>query len=151
MLCTFIRFSKCFKQGGGFDLKKGQISHTQQRRSRHINSDVKKVKSVTLNRDEVDTLIQISNKLPTIMDKMLLTKDVSDSDSDFAEPAARKLKGKKLTMGKVSSFSSDDSDSDTENAVTKCKASTTKKQVKTKSAHPYRKTSEQEKTCPKES
>lgn len=123
--------SKCFKKGGGFDLKK--------------------VKSVTLNRDEVDTFIQMSNKLPTLMDKMLLAKHVSDSDSDSAEqPAARKKKGKKLTKRKVS-FSSDDSDSDTENVVTKCKASTSKKRVKAKRSHPYRKPSQQKKKPPKES
>lgn len=118
--------SKCFKQGGGFDLKK--------------------VKSITLNKEEVSTFIRISKKLPALMEKMQLTKPASDdTDSDSAEGSAPKRKGKKITKRKASS--SDDSDS--ESTVTKQKVSTSKKQIKTKRTHPYKKPSQQKKTPPK--
>ena len=43
--------NKCFKNGGGFDLKNG--------------------KSITLNTEEINTLIKMTEKLPSVMRKVL--------------------------------------------------------------------------------
>ena len=103
--------SKCFKQGGGFDLTK--------------------VKSVTLNREEVDTFIKMTKKLPSLMDKMLKVSDDSDGGSSSQTVVAKKSKKIKK---KKSISSAVESDSDTENT-------TLKKERKKKRAHPYKKAS----------
>lgn len=55
--------SKCYTKGGGFDLKKA--------------------KSVTLNRDEVNTFIEMSEKLPSMMDKVLKIQKSPESTTPF--------------------------------------------------------------------
>ena len=81
--------SKCFTKGGGFDLKMA--------------------KSVTLNRDEVNTFIEMTEKLPSVMDKVLKVKlssrrrhdsasSIEDSDESKQNPSKRQ-KMKRQTTG----------------------------------------------------
>ena len=74
--------SKCFKKGGGFDLKKA--------------------KSVTLNTEELNTLITMREKLPSVMRKVLASsvherknEPVSSADSEASTDDEKKLKKKK--------------------------------------------------------
>ena len=106
--------SKCFMKGGGFDLKKS--------------------KSVSLNRDEVMSFIQMSKKLPSLMDKVLRQQPYSqndttdsssyDSDEDVETKTTKQKKQKRLQ-----------NDSDTES---KSKAKSAKRSQKKRVA-PYRK------------
>ena len=55
--------SKCFKKGGGFDLKKA--------------------KSVTLNTEEINTFITMTEKLPSVMRKILASSVHERKKSHF--------------------------------------------------------------------
>ena len=116
---------KCFKKGGGFDLNK--------------------VKSVTLNREEVDAFIQMSRKLLAIMDKMSPKSDPADRDaSETPKKKAQKATTKRKIIPK-----SDDSDSDTGKPSAKSKTSSLKQ--KKKRSQPYKKPYQQKRNSQKES
>ena len=99
--------SKCFTKGGGFDLKKA--------------------KSVTLNRDEVNTFIEMSEKLPIMMDKVLKIQQSTD-ESDEGNTTSKRQKRQ----------------TDSDDETTKASRKITSKQLKRKKqtgAHPYRRPS----------
>ena len=116
--------SKCFKRGGGFDLKKA--------------------KSVTLNTEEINEFIKMTEKLPSVMRKVLASpvherkkEPVSSADSDASTDDDKKSKKRKtgVKQGVKKTATHQDSDSETESAFPHRK----QKQLKKKRTHPYNK------------
>lgn len=124
--------SKCFKQSGRFDLKKA--------------------KTVTLNKDEVNTFIKMTEKLPSVMDKVLAEpchgKDFgpwsdSENSTDYEKPPKE---GGKRTDSSVSKThrgkkeAHQDSASETD-SISPRTNKTTPKELKKKRIGPYTKPS----------
>lgn len=124
--------SKCFKKGGTFDITRAR--------------------SVTLNKEEVQTFISMTDRLSTAMDRIAADSNSTDSDSDPLDSdddrKSGKRKGKKagaVTMKKraakkVHFISEGSDDSDKERTLpSKNKISSHKKQFRKKRMHPYSK------------
>lgn len=125
--CHISDVSKCFGKGGSFDIKKS--------------------KSVTLNRDDVDNFVKMIDQIPTVMDQVL-AESVHYSDSDGSSSndikqinkknKVRKQKQKQSCKRQTHDVSdqSETSSSEREEAqTTKIRKSKVKKQRKT--GHPY--------------
>lgn len=124
--CHISDVSKCFGKGGSFDIKKS--------------------KSVTLNRDDVNNFARMIDQIPTAMDQVLAESihcsrsDGSSSDDEKQSKQKkvrkqRKLKACKRTTHDVSDQSETSSSEKEEGKVTKILKTKVKKQRKT--GHPY--------------
>ena len=109
-----------------------------------VSKCFKRAKSVTLNTEEINEFIKMTEKLPSVMRKVLASpvherkkEPVSSADSDASTDDDKKSKKRKtgVKQGVKKTATHQDSDSETESAFPHRK----QKQLKKKRTHPYNK------------
>lgn len=110
--------SKCFTKNGGFDIKKS--------------------KSVSLNRADIEKFISMTGEIPSALDRIVTengSTDSTDSDSSSQrEPPRKKKQSKKLKKGNTGSERNRHVSSDSDETPRKKKNTKSKR---AKKVHPY--------------